>query len=165
LVKILNIHERNLNQPKARVWQLFETLASDNDLVIATNRWPRMKLDNGLNVGSKGGHGSIGYTIVEYKPVELIKFQFTKPSGFYGFHKFEITEVAEGETKLKHTIDMETSLKGYLLWTLAIRSLHDAFMEDAFDKVENHFTKTKKVSEWRVSVKFLRKVLSRRKSA
>ena len=29
--------------------------------------------------------------------------------------------------------------------SIAIRWLHDAYIEDAFDKVENHFTKCKKI--------------------
>lgn len=163
-MKVVNIHTRIISQPKTRVWELFETLSSENDMVVPTNKWSPMIMDNGLQVGSKGGHGPIGYTIQEFKPAALIKFIFTKPSGFNGFHQFEIDELEHGKTKLVHTLKMNTSLKAYALWTFAIRWLHDAYIEDAFDKVENHFTTTKKISPWNGWVKFLRKVLKPRKN-
>jgi hypothetical protein len=46
---------------------------------------------------------------------------------------------------------------------LAIRWLHDAYIEDAFDKVENHFSEDKKSSEWTWWVKTLRKVMKPKK--
>jgi hypothetical protein len=55
---------------------------------------------------------------------------------------------------------MTTSGSATLKWALAIRWLHDAYIEDAFDKVENYFTKDKKISKWSWWVKTLRKILS-----
>ncbi len=43
-----------------------------------------------------------------------------------------------------------------LTWPLVIRWLHDALIEDAFDKTENHFLSQKKVTSWSAWVKFLR---------
>ncbi len=37
------------------------TLSSDNDLVWPKEHWPGMKLDKGLVLGARGGHGPIGY--------------------------------------------------------------------------------------------------------
>jgi hypothetical protein len=74
---------------------LFKTLASKNDKILATDKWPPMILDNGLQVGSKGGHGPIKYTVQEFKPDEFIQFAFTRPKGFNGFHKFEMTRLNE----------------------------------------------------------------------
>ena len=162
-MKVINIHKRIINSPKANVAELLKTLATENDMVIATDKWPRVKLDNGLNVNSKGGHGPIKYTVEEYKPGELVQFKFTKPRGFNGFHKFEIKEVEAGKTELKHTIDMNISGQALVLWPFAIRWLHDAFMEDAFDKVENHLMNSAKRSEWSLWVGFLRMQLKRKK--
>ncbi|MBI1770630.1 MAG: hypothetical protein HY015_01355 [Bacteroidetes bacterium] len=161
-MKVINIHRRNINQPKARIGALLETLASENDMIVATDKWPRVELDKGLNINSKGGHGPIKYTVQEYKRDQLIQFRFTKPLGFNGIHKFEITEVGASKTEIKHTIDMTISGNDLLLWTFAIRWLHDAFIEDAFDKVENHFTGSAKVSEWSLWVKLLRRQLRSR---
>jgi hypothetical protein len=155
-MKILNIHKRVINQPKIKIAELLDTLASENDKMLATNKWPRMKLDKGLQVDSKGGHGPIRYTVQAYNQGELIEFKFSKPIGFTGIHKFEITELGTHKTEIKHTIDMNTSGKAVLMWSLAIRWLHDAFIEDAFDKVENHFSPVKKAYKWNIWVRFLR---------
>jgi len=163
-MKVINIHKRNINQPKVKIVELFKTLSSENDMMLATDKWSPMILDNGLNVGSKGGHGPIRYTVQEYKPEALIQFKFTKPSGFNGSHKFEISELGENKTELKHTIEMNTTGKAIVLWALAIRWLHDAYIEDAFDKVENHFTTITKISKWSIWVKFLRRLLKPKKN-
>ena len=54
---------------------------------------------------------------------------------------------------------MTTEGLSTLKWTLAIRWLHDAYIEDAFDKVENYFTEKKKSSKWSLWVKTLRKIM------
>jgi hypothetical protein len=155
-MKITNIHRRAVNQPQAAIAELFKTLATDNDLILATDKWPPMKLDNNLQVGSKGGHGSIRYTVQEYQPAQSVTFRFSRPTGFNGIHKFEITALSHDVTELKHTISMRLSGSAAFLYPLAIRWLHDAYIEDAFDKVENHFTTIKKSSEWSIWVKLLR---------
>ena len=62
-MKVINIHRRIINAPKAKTAELLKTLATENDMIIATDKWPRMRLDNGLNVNSKGGHGPIRYIV------------------------------------------------------------------------------------------------------
>ena len=109
-MKVLNIHKRVINQPKEKIAELLDTLASENDRMLATDKWPRMKLDKGLQVGSKGGHGPIRYTVQAYNQGELIEFKFSKPEGFNGIHKFEITALDAQRTEIKHTIDMNTSI-------------------------------------------------------
>jgi hypothetical protein len=51
-------------------------LATENDLMLATDKWPPMKLDKGFQVGSKGGHGPIRYFVTDYKKDNSITFQF-----------------------------------------------------------------------------------------
>jgi hypothetical protein len=162
-MKVVNVHTRTISQPKERLGELLETLATKNDRVLATDKWSPMRLDKGLTPGSKGGHGPIGYTVLEYKPGELVHFKFTRPTGFNGFHKFEITEAEKNKTAIRHTIEMDLSGAALLQWTVAIRWLHDAYIEDAFDKVENHFATQKKTSEWSTWVKLLRYIFSKRK--
>ena len=157
-MKIINIHKREIQQPKAELAKLFNTLATDSDMMLATDKWSPMKLDKGLQVGSKGGHGPIKYFVTEYQPEKSITFQFDL-TGFNGFHRFDITELESNKTELSHIIDMTTTGSATFKWTLAIRWLHDAYIEDAFDKVENHFTKDKKMSKWNLWVRILRKVM------
>ncbi|MBY0433115.1 MAG: hypothetical protein K2U26_03300 [Cyclobacteriaceae bacterium] len=161
-MKVINVHSRIVQQPKAELAALFKTLASRDDKMLATDKWPAMKLDAGLSVGSKGGHGPIRYFVTDYRPGEFIRFQFTKPNGFDGGHEFEIIERGPRETEIKHTITMNISGVALVTWPLAIRWLHDALIEDAFDKVENHFTQVKKASAWNMWVKILRAVMRSR---
>ncbi|WP_136666684.1 hypothetical protein [Flavobacterium sp. H122] len=157
-MKVINIHERKIAKPKNEVAPLLKTLASDNDLILATNKWPPMRFDKGLQVGSKGGHGPIKYHVTNYRIDNSVTFQFDL-TGFDGFHKFEFIELQESETLLKHTISMTTSGWATLKWALAIRWLHDAFIEDAFDKVENYVTNQNKSSQWSLWVRILRRVM------
>jgi hypothetical protein len=161
-MKVINIHKRQINQPKTELVRLLKTLATDNDMILATDKWPPMRLDKGLQVGSKGGHGHIKYFVTDYQPDNSITFQFNL-KGFDGFHKFEFSENEPNKTQLTHIIDLTTSGTATLKWALAIRWLHDAYIEDAFDKVENHFTKDKKRSEWSWWVKRLRKIMKPKK--
>ncbi len=161
-MKIINIHKREIDQPKEEIVKLFRTLASENDLMLATNKWSPMQLDNGLQIGSKGGHGPIKYHIVEYNPEEFVVFKFDL-KGFDGTHKFNIQEINQNRTELSHIIDMRTSGFSTIKWIFAIRWLHDAYIEDAFDKVENHFSTTKKRNEWSLWVKLLRKIMKPKK--
>ena len=158
-MKVKNVHSRIIHQPKHKIVELFETLATEQDGMLATDKWPPMKLKDGKKAGSKGGHGPIRYTVQKYLPGEYIQFEFTKPKGFDGTHQFEIQEIAKNKTEIKHTIEMNASGKAVLTWPLAIRWLHDAYIEDAFDKVENHFLTAKKNTEWSIWVKILRYVL------
>ncbi|WP_230688439.1 hypothetical protein [Hymenobacter jeongseonensis] len=126
--------------------------------MLATDKWSPMILDKGLAIGSKGGHGPMKYVIEKYEPDEFIQFTFTGPQGFRGFHTFEITALDDNVSELKHTIEMTTTgLAATLQWLIAIRWLHDAYIEDAFDKVESHFTTERKKRNWSIWVKLLRK--------
>ena len=153
-MKVINIHKREIQQPRTELAKLFNTLATDNDMMLETDKWPPMKLDKGLLVGSKGGHGPIKYFVTEYQLEKSITFQFDL-TGFNGFHRFDLTELEPNKTELSHIIDMTTIGSATLKWAIAIRWLHDAFIEDAFDKVENHFTMDKKSSKWNLWVRTL----------
>ncbi len=159
-MKVINIHKRIIDQPHAEIAALFSTLATKNDMMLATHKWPPMILDKGLQVGSKGGHGPIRYFVTEFQPGRRITFQFDM-AGFNGFHRFDITPLDEHQTELTHLIDMETSGLATIKWAIGIRWLHDALIEDAMDRIENHFSDHKKRTEWNIWVRFLRKVMQK----
>ena len=163
-MKVLNIHKRILNQPKSKVTELLKTLSTENDRIWPKEKWPEMKFKDGIKVGAKGGHGPIRYSVEKYIPNEIIQFGFSKPNGFNGVHKFEINELTNEKTQIKHTIDMITQGKGTLIWIFAIRSLHNALIEDGFDKLETNFSNNRKSTEWNIWVKFIRKhIVKKRK--
>jgi len=159
-MKVLNIHYRIINQPKSVVAEFLKTLATKEDKVWPKETWPAMRFKDGLVEGANGGHGPIRYFVKKIMPDESIKFQFTKPTGLMGFHKLEMKEIGENQTEIKHTIDVQTNFVGTLQWNTFIRTLHDALIEDAFDKVENHFSTEKKKTTWSLWVKFLRIILN-----
>ena len=155
-MKVINIHKRTLQEPIEKVSELFMTLATYHDLVWPYENWPAIRFKDGLKVGSKGGHGRIRYTIIDFKEGEFVKFQFSNPKGFNGTHELKIIETLESHTEIIHEIKMHTSLKATFLWVFMIRWLHDALIEEAFDKVENYFACNKKVATYNIWVKFLR---------
>ena len=158
-MEVLNIHQRKIQVSKERIIELFASLATKEDKVWPTENWPKMKFKDGLQNGSQGGHGPIRYGIIDYNPLEHIIFKFQKPEGFNGIHKFEIAELGLEETEIKHTIKMKTSIMGAIKWLLVVRWLHDALIEDAFDKIQNQLVQQQKKTEWSFWVKILRVVM------
>ncbi|MFM6672720.1 MAG: hypothetical protein ACKPJO_21715, partial [Dolichospermum sp.] len=75
-MKVINIHKRVIDEPISKIGELLNTLSTENDMMLATDKWPPMKLDKGLQIGSKGGHGPIKYFITEYNPQKSVTFQF-----------------------------------------------------------------------------------------
>ena len=54
---------------------------------------------------------------------------------------------------------MKTSIMGAIKWLLVVRWLHDALIEDAFDKIQNQLVQQQKKTEWSFWVKILRVVM------
>lgn len=158
-MKILNIHQRTIEAPIDKVVELFTTLATKDDMIWPRENWPRMKLDKGLTIGSNGGHGPIGYKVSEYEPGKRIRFQFSEPKGFIGFHEFQMRSMGPKSTEVKHTIDIQTTLGGTVQWFSFVKWLHDALIEDAYDKVENNLLDKNLQPQWNLWVRILRSVL------
>jgi len=165
-----NVHCRDWACQAARVGGLIDSLASEGDLLWpggagADKAWPRMKLDRPLAVGAQGGHGPIRYRVEEYVPGRLVRFRFSAPRGFHGFHCLEVFEPAEGRAGLKHTLAMTTSGWALITWPLIFRPLHDALIEDALSKAESSLGLPRQYRDWSPWVKGLRWLLaaSRRK--
>lgn len=156
-MKVINIHKRLINQPQSEVAKLFETLATAEDRIWPKANWPAMKLDNGLNPGSRGGHGRIRYTIKEQNEGHCIVFKFTKPVGFDGIHKLSLQVASKNKTEVIHEIRMNTTtIRATLLWTVMIRWLHDALIEEAFNNIEQYFSQNKKRPRYSIWVYVLR---------
>ncbi len=132
---IVNLHERALpgTTPSA-AGALIDTLADGRDAAALwpATRWPVLRLDPGLVVGARGGHGPIRYEVSDYEPGRRACFRFDRRI-FDGHHWFEVTTV-EGETVLRHVLVGRPRGRMRLLWPLAIRWLHDALVEDGLDR-------------------------------
>lgn len=123
-----------------------------------------MVLDRGLAVASRGGHGPVRYEVSEYVPGRRVEFEFRPMARlrvFRGRHYFEVLPRG-GESLLRHTIDVDTDFATWLQWKLVIEPLHDALLEDAFDKAERSAgIPAPHRSRWPLRVRFLRRLVAR----
>jgi len=154
-MKVINIHKRKINQSKASVQKLLDTLATKNDKIWPYEKWPAIRFKNGLRIGEKGGHGPIKYKVVSKDYDDGIVFKFIN-EGFNGMHKFQINAINDSKVQVVHSIKMKTSGTATFYWLFVIKWLHDALIEDAFDKLENQFSSHKKETKHSIWVKFLR---------
>ncbi|MBW1784236.1 MAG: SRPBCC family protein [Deltaproteobacteria bacterium] len=160
-MKVLNIHERELEADYEHVAKLIDSLSSEDELLWPIQCWPRMKFDRPLGVGAKGGHGPIRYVVEAYKPGQSIKFRFTRPKGFNGCHQFDVVKSAHQQSVLlRHTIEMELKGSALLIWPLVIRPLHDALLEDALSTAQTSLGMTPRMRPWSLWVKIIRWIMS-----
>lgn len=159
-MKVLNIHEREFEADYEQVAKLIDSLSSEDDLLWPNQCWPRMKFDRPLSVGAKGGHGPIGYFVESYTPGQSIKFCFTSPNGFNGFHRFDALKSAQYAVLLRHTIEMKLKGSALLIWPLVIRPLHDALIEDALSTAQASLGVAPERRPWSKWVKIIRWIMS-----
>ncbi|HEX8961806.1 MAG TPA: hypothetical protein VF801_02275 [Rhodocyclaceae bacterium] len=161
-MRIANIHERRIGRPAPEVGRLIDTLASEADALWPRSLWPAMRFDRPLGVGAEGGHGPIGYAVSEYRPGNYIRFRFSAPRGFNGHHWFDVRPDGDAACVLRHTLAMDARGTGLLLWTLAIRALHDAVLEDAFATAEASLGLAPQLRPWTPWVRLLRRIIAGR---
>ena len=155
-MKVVNIHERELNASAEAVGMLIDTISSKDSCLWPKDLWPRMQLDRPLAVGAAGGHGPIRYTVEEYEPGRFVKFRFTGPKGFDGFHAMELDVGAGPQVVLRHRLEMTTRSVAIVSWPLLFEPLHDALVEDALTTAEVSLGLPPRVRPWSLRVKMLR---------
>ncbi|WP_031065965.1 hypothetical protein [Streptomyces sp. NRRL WC-3742] len=161
---VLNIHERTIPASESTVGALLDGLAGPDDRLWPGPAWPRMCLDGPLAVGASGGHGPVRYRVVGHQPGLWVRFRFTGPRGFDGFHEFTVHPAPEGDgTLLRHTVAMRLHGPGRLTWPLAFRHLHDALLEDCLDQAVRACGATVPTpARWSPYVRALRSLARRR---
>ncbi|MFD9908328.1 SRPBCC family protein [Streptomyces sp. NPDC059063] len=158
---VLNVHERLLPAKPSEVGALIDALATADDPLWPRADWPPMELDRGLAPGSRGGHGPVRYTVAAHAPQQWVRFTFTGPRGFDGFHEYSVHPVDgdDGSAVLRHTLAMRARGAARLTWPLAFRSFHDACLEDSLDRAESALTGTvARPARWSPYVRFLRRI-------
>ena len=158
-MKVINVHERELNASPAGVGSLIDSLASDNDLLWPTHSWPRMEFDRPLAVGATGGHGPIRYFVEAYTPGQSIRFRFLGPKGFEGYHGYEVNPAGD-KVILRHTLEMHARGPAVITWTLVFQPMHDALMEDSMAHAEASLGLAPTVCTWSPWVRLLRWIIS-----
>lgn len=157
-MRVRNLHARTLNATTTEVGSLLDSLAGTEDRLWPIHNWPAMKFDGPLAVGAVGGHGPIRYTIVGYTPGTWIRFQFSGPRGFDGYHEFRVEPTQTGATKLCHRLAITARGPAMLTWPVAFRWMHDALLEDCLDRAEYQLTAALRgPARWTTYVRLLRK--------
>jgi hypothetical protein len=157
---VINVHERTLHATTDQVGALIDSLSSPKDALWPGRLWPPMRFDRPLAAGAAGGHGPVRYFVEAYVPGRCVKFRFTGPRGFDGFHLFECEPATAATTLIRHRLIMTARGSAIVTWPLIFRPLHDALIEDAFATAEASFRQTDYVPAWSRRVRLLRWLLS-----
>ena len=97
---VRNVHERVVDADAEAVGALVDSLSSPDDRLWPNRRWPAMRLDCGLEIGSDGGHGPVRYAVARYEPGRLVAFAFTHDSRWTGEHRLEVLPASRAATAL-----------------------------------------------------------------
>jgi len=165
-MRIFNVHERRVGSPVESAGKLLDGLAGSDDRLWPHEKWPAMKLDSPLGKGARGGHGPVRYTVQDFIPGRRVDFVFDNhgiAAGFRGKHYFEVQPLGDGAL-LRHVIEAQSGFGTWLRWAVMIRPLHDALIEDAFDKAEHGLAGTARREDqarWSQWVKILRWVIAK----
>lgn len=166
-MKIVNVHERRLDARPQAVGSILDTLSSTDDRLWPGDRWPPMRLDAPLGVGSRGGHGPIRYAVSAYVPGRIAEFRFDGTgltAGWDGRHLFEVVP-RRSHVILRHTIDADCAPQAWLGWFFMIRPMHNALIEDALDRGEKTLgIGPKRPARWGVWTRLLRAMAARKAS-
>jgi hypothetical protein len=154
VIKIRNVHERTIAAPAARVGALLDTLASVDDKFWPHENWPPVKFDLPLQVGATGGHGTGTYTVSSYVPGQHLRFEFS--GGRQGYHEFTLQKIDDMTCLLRHAMEAQLKFKSAWRWYFLIRPLHDALIEDLFDKVASQVANIEHPRVWNSRVQKLR---------
>ncbi|GAB3492964.1 SRPBCC family protein [Amycolatopsis cihanbeyliensis] len=160
---VVNLHTRRLPGSQGEVGALIDGLAGEGDRLWPSEQWPAMRLDRPLGAGAAGGHGPIRYRVESYTPGVWVRFRFTAPRGFDGFHEFTLRRADPGRTELRHLMVVRLRGPARFTYPLVWGPLHDAVLEDALDRAELELTgRVPAPARWSRYVRLLRGVLSRR---
>ncbi|MEU9115589.1 SRPBCC family protein [Streptomyces sp. NPDC048483] len=156
---VYNVHERVLPVPVAEAGALLDGLSGGADRLWPRRDWPPMVLDGPLGPGAAGGHGPVRYTVAAHVPGQWVRFTFSGPRGFHGFHEYTVQPLGPDRTLLRHTLAMRARGPARLTWPLAYRHFHDAVLEDSLDGAERACTGgVARPARWSPYVRLLRRL-------
>ena len=130
---IVNVHHRVVRGSLEQAAELLTGLGTPDDAAWPADRWQPMVLDRGHAVGSRGGHGSVRYTVVAAEPGRSLTFEFDAVFPAVGGHRLEIEAVTEDSVLWRHTLWIAGPLSPLMRLVVL---LHDACLEDLLDQVE-----------------------------
>ncbi len=157
-MKVSNIHQCEIALDLEKAGVLIDSLATSRDLLWPNHIWPKMELDKGHAIGSTGGHGPIRYFVEEHIPGKSIRFRFSAPKGFDGYHSYDIIE--EEKMILRHSVIMKTRGLAVFSWPLIFGPMHNALIEDSLTKAQISLGVPGEMKPWSIWVKILRWLIS-----
>ena len=133
---VRNVHERVLPVPADEVGPLLDRLGGPEDVLWPSPQWAPMVLDRPVGLDATGGHGPVRYRVTAHRPGRLVEFTARPGSGFDGTHTFSVEPADASRTVLRHVLRARPIGGMRLLWPLVVRWVHDAVLEDLFDRAE-----------------------------
>ena len=159
-MRVWNRHSRVFALPQDRVGALIDTLSGEDDR-LWSEAWPPLRFDRPLGVGADGGHGPVRYHVESYEPGRSVRFRFTAPRGFDGFHEFTLRATKAEETELVHLMVLRLRHPAWCTYPLLWRPMHDALLEDGLDRAERELTGAVRTpARWSPYVRLLRNLIS-----
>jgi hypothetical protein len=140
-VKARNVHVRQLPASADVVGELVDEPAR-----MWPRRWPPLRDDR---------IGFLRHEPLEHVPGRRRRFRITGPSGFSGWHGWDV-ETTDGGTLLRHEVEAECRGWVRLAWPLVIRPIHDALHEDVLDEAARAVGGPPAARPWPPRVRFLR---------
>ena len=154
-----NVHERVLPVPADEVGPLLDRLGGPEDVLWPSPQWAPMVLDRPVGLDATGGHGPIRYRVTAHRPGRLVEFTARPGSGFDGTHTFSVEPAGASRTVLRHVLRARPIGGMRLLWPLVVRWVHDAVLEDLFDRAEAAVgTGPARPARWSPWVRLLRRL-------
>ncbi|USQ78449.1 hypothetical protein NF556_12450 [Ornithinimicrobium faecis] len=130
---IRNEHSQTMAGDTSTAQSLMATLGGPDDLIWPRDRFPAMELDRGHEIGSKGGHGSVRYRVVEATD-SLVRFEVDPNSDLVGGHVLWFEDSGDGLLRWTHQLDLELTVPAPAM--RLILALHDAIIEQLLVNAE-----------------------------
>lgn len=148
-------HRREVDSSVAAIDHRFSRLGTEADDLWPSELWFPMRLDSSPDAGGSGGHGPVRYHCSAREP-ESVTFTFDSVFGstrWVGWHRFHVQATTEGAL-VEHLIELELPTWQYLQWKVLVEPLHDALIENLFEKAAR-LSPTPNWSGW---VRLLRRI-------
>jgi hypothetical protein len=137
-MQVHNVHSREIGATAQTVGHLLDELGDGGGRIWPVDRWPAdpMAFDRRLEVGSRGGHGTLTYTVESHVPGRSVVFRFTPETSLDGIHRLDVRDLGPRRSRLTHTLDVR--VRGSLrLARPVLLGFHNAMVEDLLARADH----------------------------
>ncbi|MBV8062837.1 MAG: SRPBCC family protein [Nevskia sp.] len=134
-MKVLNVHERRIARPLGEVFGELAALGTERDRIWPEPRMPLRRTPGPMRVGTtRERHGGIRAVLESYQENTRIVWRVDLPF-LRGTHAFEVRQLGQGSTLVRHTVDARLPWWFAPVWRLRIAGLHDRILEALLDRL------------------------------